>query len=83
MCVCVVSAVAIKPEGKGSRQFVFSLASMASPRTVQTLDIAANSLEEMKDWMAKIREVTVTSEAKVSAYLLLSVIQELTVNTCH
>lgn len=81
--MCVVSAVVVKQEGKGSRQFVFSLVSVSLPRTAPVLDIAANSLEELKDWTTKIREVTMTSEAKVSAYLRLSVIQELTVNTCH
>lgn len=30
------------------------------------LDIAANSQEELKEWMAKIREVAMTSEAKVN-----------------
>lgn len=29
------------------------------------LDVAANSQEELKEWMVKIREVTMTSEAKV------------------
>lgn len=29
------------------------------------LDIAANSQEELKEWMFKIREVAMTSEAKV------------------
>lgn len=30
------------------------------------LDIAANSQEELKEWTFKIREVAVTSEAKVN-----------------
>lgn len=30
------------------------------------LDIAANSQEELKEWIFKIREVAVTSEAKVN-----------------
>ena len=29
------------------------------------LDIAANSQEELKEWIYKIREVAMTSEAKV------------------
>uniref|UniRef100_A0A8C2FYN8 1-phosphatidylinositol 4,5-bisphosphate phosphodiesterase gamma n=1 Tax=Cyprinus carpio TaxID=7962 RepID=A0A8C2FYN8_CYPCA len=51
--------------GKGSRQFVFSLVPVASPRTSPVLDIAASSQEELKDWVVKIREVTMTSEAKL------------------
>ncbi|XP_028848883.1 1-phosphatidylinositol 4,5-bisphosphate phosphodiesterase gamma-1 isoform X2 [Denticeps clupeoides] len=52
-------------DGKGSRQFVFTLASSTTPRPSQVLDIAANSREELKDWVHKIREVTMTSEAKL------------------
>lgn len=63
--VYLVSAVVVRPEGKGSRQFVFSLVPVASPRTGPVLDIAASSQEELKDWVVKIREVTMTSEAKV------------------
>uniref|UniRef100_A0A671MDT4 1-phosphatidylinositol 4,5-bisphosphate phosphodiesterase gamma n=1 Tax=Sinocyclocheilus anshuiensis TaxID=1608454 RepID=A0A671MDT4_9TELE len=45
--------------------FVFSLVPVASPRTGPVLDIAASSQEELKDWVVKIREVTMTSEAKL------------------
>ena len=38
---------------------------MGSPRTGPVLDVAASSQDEMKDWVQKIREVTMTSEAKV------------------
>ena len=61
MCVCVV----VRPEGKGSRPHVFSLVPASSPRAGQVVDIAASSSEELKEWVAKIREVTMTSEAKV------------------
>ncbi|KTF84820.1 hypothetical protein cypCar_00040265, partial [Cyprinus carpio] len=57
--------IVVRPEGKGSRQFVFSLVPVASPRTSPVLDIAASSQEELKDWVVKIREVTMTSEAKL------------------
>lgn len=57
--------IVVRPEGKGSRQFVFSLVPVASPRTGPVLDIAASSQEELKDWVVKIREVTMTSEAKL------------------
>lgn len=32
------------------------------------LDVAASSLEELNEWMFKIREVAVTSEAKVAPF---------------
>lgn len=35
------------------------------------LDIAANSQEELKEWISKIREVAMTSEAKVNTTILL------------
>uniref|UniRef100_A0A8C5G6R4 Phosphoinositide phospholipase C n=1 Tax=Gouania willdenowi TaxID=441366 RepID=A0A8C5G6R4_GOUWI len=36
-----------------------------SMRTGPVLDVAANSLEELMEWVNKIREVTMTSEAKL------------------
>uniref|UniRef100_A0A671WER4 1-phosphatidylinositol 4,5-bisphosphate phosphodiesterase gamma n=1 Tax=Sparus aurata TaxID=8175 RepID=A0A671WER4_SPAAU len=54
-----------RPEGKGSRPHVFSLVPNASMRAGPVLDVAANSQEELKEWMFKIREVTMTSEAKL------------------
>uniref|UniRef100_A0A3P8X7S0 1-phosphatidylinositol 4,5-bisphosphate phosphodiesterase gamma n=1 Tax=Esox lucius TaxID=8010 RepID=A0A3P8X7S0_ESOLU len=57
--------IVVRPEGKGSRLHVFSLLPAASPRAGQVLDIAASSPEELKEWVQKIREVTVTSEAKL------------------
>lgn len=55
----------VRPDGKGSRPYVFSLVPNASMRAGPLLDVAANSQEELKEWMVKIREVTMTSEAKV------------------
>uniref|UniRef100_A0A8C2G6F0 1-phosphatidylinositol 4,5-bisphosphate phosphodiesterase gamma n=1 Tax=Cyprinus carpio TaxID=7962 RepID=A0A8C2G6F0_CYPCA len=68
-----ISPTAVEPDRSvsavrvfvGSRQFVFSLVPVASPRTSPVLDIAASSQEELKDWVVKIREVTMTSEAKL------------------
>lgn len=45
---------------------MFSLVPNASTRVGTILDIAANSQEELKEWVHKIREVTMTSEAKVN-----------------
>lgn len=62
--LCVFSAVQ-RPDGKGTRPHVFSLVPTTSLRTGMVLDVAASSAEELKEWVLKIREVTVTSEAKV------------------
>lgn len=35
------------------------------------VDIAANSQEELQEWIFKIREVAMTSEAKVNTTILL------------
>ncbi|XP_046895534.1 LOW QUALITY PROTEIN: 1-phosphatidylinositol 4,5-bisphosphate phosphodiesterase gamma-1 [Hypomesus transpacificus] len=57
--------IVVRPDGKGSRPHVFSLLPATSPRASQVLDIAASTQEELKEWVNKIREVTVTSEAKM------------------
>ncbi|KAG7323805.1 hypothetical protein KOW79_013507 [Hemibagrus wyckioides] len=57
--------IVVRPDGKGSRPHVFSLLPMGSPRSGTVLDVAASSQEELKDWVQKIREVTMTSEAKL------------------
>lgn len=54
---------AIRPEGKNSRLFVFSI-SMASVAH-WSLDVAADSQEELQDWVKKIREVAQTADARV------------------
>lgn len=55
--------LAIRPEGKNSRLFVFSI-SMASVAQ-WSLDVAADSQEELQDWVKKIREVAQTADARV------------------
>lgn len=57
---------AVRAEGKGSRPYVFNLAQSTPVRPGLPLDIAANTQEELKEWVLKIREVTLTSEAKVN-----------------
>lgn len=54
-----------RPEGKGKQPYVFSLVTMEMPQPNTTLDIAGNSQEEIDDWIQKINEVAMTSEAKV------------------
>lgn len=57
--------IVVRPDGKGSRQHVFALVPNTSLRTGPVLDVAANSPEELKEWVFKIREVAMTSEAKL------------------
>uniref|UniRef100_A0AAQ5XWW2 1-phosphatidylinositol 4,5-bisphosphate phosphodiesterase gamma n=1 Tax=Amphiprion ocellaris TaxID=80972 RepID=A0AAQ5XWW2_AMPOC len=49
----------------GDRPHVFALVPNASMRTGPVLDVAASSQEELKEWVLKIREVTMTTEAKL------------------
>ena len=56
---------AVRPEGKNNRLFVFSI-SMASVAH-WSLDVAADSQEELQDWVKKIREVAQTADARVRA----------------
>ncbi|XP_061066055.1 1-phosphatidylinositol 4,5-bisphosphate phosphodiesterase gamma-1 isoform X1 [Eubalaena glacialis] len=58
------SVPAIRPEGKNSRLFVFSI-SMASVAH-WSLDVAADSQEELQDWVKKIREVAQTADARLT-----------------
>uniref|UniRef100_A0A3Q3B6R5 1-phosphatidylinositol 4,5-bisphosphate phosphodiesterase gamma n=1 Tax=Kryptolebias marmoratus TaxID=37003 RepID=A0A3Q3B6R5_KRYMA len=55
--------IVVRPEGKGSRPHVFALVSNSPTR--QILDVAASNQEELNQWVLKIREVTMTSEAKL------------------
>uniref|UniRef100_A0A4W6F7S3 1-phosphatidylinositol 4,5-bisphosphate phosphodiesterase gamma n=1 Tax=Lates calcarifer TaxID=8187 RepID=A0A4W6F7S3_LATCA len=55
----------VRSDGKGSRPHVFSLVPNASMRTGPVLEVAASSQDELKEWVFKIREVTMTSEAKL------------------
>ncbi|RXM90862.1 1-phosphatidylinositol 4,5-bisphosphate phosphodiesterase gamma-1 [Acipenser ruthenus] len=58
--------IAVRADGKGSRQFVFTLAMGPVQRAGHALDIAADSYEEMQDWVLKIRDVAVTADARLS-----------------
>ncbi|XP_066558513.1 1-phosphatidylinositol 4,5-bisphosphate phosphodiesterase gamma-1 [Amia ocellicauda] len=57
--------IVVRQDGKGSRPFVFSLVTATMPRAGNVLDIAAESQDELKDWVMKIREVTMNSEMKL------------------
>ncbi|XP_051488746.1 1-phosphatidylinositol 4,5-bisphosphate phosphodiesterase gamma-1 isoform X2 [Apus apus] len=56
--------IAIRPEGKNNRLFVFSI-SMASVSRL-SLDVAADTHEDLLDWVKKIREAAQTADARLS-----------------
>ncbi|NWH26786.1 PLCG1 phosphodiesterase, partial [Grus americana] len=56
--------IAIRPEGKNNRLFVFSI-SMASVSRL-SLDVAADTHEDLVDWVKKIREAAQTADARLS-----------------
>ncbi|XP_064247846.1 1-phosphatidylinositol 4,5-bisphosphate phosphodiesterase gamma-1 isoform X1 [Passer domesticus] len=56
--------IAIRPEGKNSRLFVFSI-SMSSVSRL-SLDVAADTHEDLLDWVKKIREAAQTADARLS-----------------
>ncbi|XP_051788777.1 1-phosphatidylinositol 4,5-bisphosphate phosphodiesterase gamma-1 [Erpetoichthys calabaricus] len=58
--------VAVYAEGKGNRPYVFTISMGMMSRGGQTLDIAADSQEELHDWVLKIREVALTADARLS-----------------
>lgn len=56
--------IAIRPEGKNNRPYIFSISMASASRC--TLDVAADSLEDLHDWVKKIREATQTADAKLT-----------------
>lgn len=59
----LLSHAAIRPEGKNNRLFVFSI-SMSSVSRL-SLDVAADTHEDLLDWVKKIREAAQTADARV------------------
>uniref|UniRef100_UPI00398F5B9C 1-phosphatidylinositol 4,5-bisphosphate phosphodiesterase gamma-1-like isoform X3 n=1 Tax=Pristiophorus japonicus TaxID=55135 RepID=UPI00398F5B9C len=57
--------VVIQKEGKGSKQYVFTIHSQQMSHPVQMLDVAADSQEDLNDWAAKIREATQNADARM------------------
>lgn len=58
--------VAIAKDGRSSKPFVFTIHSQQMTHPSQSLDVAADTLEELNDWVAKIREATQNADARVS-----------------
>lgn len=61
--IALSTPAAIRPEGKNNRLFVFSI-SMASISR-RSLDVAADTHEDLLDWVKKIREAAQTADARV------------------
>ncbi|XP_067904610.1 1-phosphatidylinositol 4,5-bisphosphate phosphodiesterase gamma-1-like [Heterodontus francisci] len=56
--------IAVHPDGKGSRPFVFKINMGSFTRSGESMDLAAESLEDLNDWVTKIREATQTADAR-------------------
>uniref|UniRef100_A0A8D0GG57 1-phosphatidylinositol 4,5-bisphosphate phosphodiesterase gamma n=1 Tax=Sphenodon punctatus TaxID=8508 RepID=A0A8D0GG57_SPHPU len=56
--------IAIRPEGKNNRPFVFSISMTSLARW--SLDVAADSNEDLMDWVKKIRDTAQTADARLS-----------------
>lgn len=58
--------VVVHKDGKNSRPFVCTIHSQQlSSHPVQTLDVAADSLEDLNSWVSKIREATQNADARM------------------
>uniref|UniRef100_K7FNW0 Phosphoinositide phospholipase C n=1 Tax=Pelodiscus sinensis TaxID=13735 RepID=K7FNW0_PELSI len=58
--------VVISKDGRSSKPFVFTIHSQQMSHPAQSLDVAADTQEELNDWVAKIREATQNADARVS-----------------
>ncbi|XP_029467242.1 1-phosphatidylinositol 4,5-bisphosphate phosphodiesterase gamma-1 isoform X2 [Rhinatrema bivittatum] len=56
--------IAVRPEGKNNRPFVFSISITSAQRC--NLDVAADSLDDLNDWVKKIRETAQTADARLT-----------------
>uniref|UniRef100_A0A1A8FWG6 1-phosphatidylinositol 4,5-bisphosphate phosphodiesterase gamma n=2 Tax=Nothobranchius korthausae TaxID=1143690 RepID=A0A1A8FWG6_9TELE len=58
--------VVVHKDGKNSRLFVFTIHSQhTSSHPAQTLDVAADSLEDLNVWVSRIREATQNADARM------------------
>uniref|UniRef100_A0A4W3JJ45 1-phosphatidylinositol 4,5-bisphosphate phosphodiesterase gamma n=1 Tax=Callorhinchus milii TaxID=7868 RepID=A0A4W3JJ45_CALMI len=57
--------IAVHPEGKGSRPYVFKINMGPYSRHGGSMDLAAESQEELNDWVTKIRNAAQTADARV------------------
>uniref|UniRef100_A0A8C8VG69 Phosphoinositide phospholipase C n=1 Tax=Pelusios castaneus TaxID=367368 RepID=A0A8C8VG69_9SAUR len=52
-------------DGRSSKPFVFTIHSQQMSHPSQSLDVAADTQEELNDWVAKIREATQNADARM------------------
>ncbi|OXB60937.1 hypothetical protein ASZ78_001515 [Callipepla squamata] len=57
--------VVISKDGRSSKPFVFTIHSQQMSHAAQSLDVAADTQEELSEWVAKIREATQNADARV------------------
>ncbi|KAA8589355.1 hypothetical protein FQN60_012720 [Etheostoma spectabile] len=57
--------VVVHKDGKNSRPYVFTIHSQQLSHPVQTLDVAADSLEDVTSWVGKIREAAQNADARM------------------
>uniref|UniRef100_A0A3Q3IEB2 Phosphoinositide phospholipase C n=1 Tax=Monopterus albus TaxID=43700 RepID=A0A3Q3IEB2_MONAL len=58
--------VVIPKDGRNARPYVFTIHSQQLPsHPVQTLDVAADSLEDLTSWVSKIREAAQNADARM------------------
>uniref|UniRef100_A0A8C3SRX9 Phosphoinositide phospholipase C n=1 Tax=Chelydra serpentina TaxID=8475 RepID=A0A8C3SRX9_CHESE len=57
--------VVISKDGRSSKPFVFTIHSQQMSHPSQSLDVAADTQEELNDWVAKIREATQNADARM------------------
>ncbi|NXL18488.1 PLCG1 phosphodiesterase, partial [Setophaga kirtlandii] len=57
--------VVISKDGRSSKPFVFTIHSQQMSHAAQSLDVAADTQEELSEWVAKIREATQNADARM------------------
>ncbi|NXK91552.1 PLCG1 phosphodiesterase, partial [Formicarius rufipectus] len=57
--------VVISKDGRSSKPFVFTIHSQQMSHAAQALDVAADTQEELSEWVAKIREATQNADARM------------------
>ncbi|KAM8967646.1 1-phosphatidylinositol 4,5-bisphosphate phosphodiesterase gamma-1-like isoform 2-T2 [Pelodytes ibericus] len=57
--------IVLSKEGRSSRPYVFTIHSQQMSHPSQALDVAADTQEELNDWISKIREATQNADARM------------------
>ncbi|XP_078254584.1 LOW QUALITY PROTEIN: 1-phosphatidylinositol 4,5-bisphosphate phosphodiesterase gamma-1-like [Rhinoraja longicauda] len=57
--------VVVQKDGKGSKQHVFTINSQQTCHPALLLDVAADSQDDLADWVAKIREAAQNADARM------------------